>query len=73
MNLWECQQPHCLNKVVGIGGAIGLRAIGWYFEKGPIIYCPGHNRRAEISCTYEKPCKLCLEVKEIRKTLEERL
>lgn len=49
MNYWECDQSGCQSKSHGIGGAIGLRAIGWYFKKGegitrpPIIFCPQHS------------------------------
>ena|ERR1700760_3915739 len=53
MNIWECHHPDCTNRVVGVGGAIGLRAIGWYFELGPVLYCPNHypqgHRESEIS------------------------
>ena len=43
MNKWECQHKGCRNSCVGVGGAIGLRAIGWYFELGPVILCPAHR------------------------------
>jgi len=43
MNRWECNNKDCSYFVVGCGGAIGLRAIGWYFEPGPILYCPIHR------------------------------
>ena len=47
MNLWECAKQGCDAKVTGCGGAIGLRAIGWYFEpdymRGPTIFCPVHR------------------------------
>lgn len=43
MNLWECQARDCARAAYGFGGAIGLMAIGWYFAKGPTIYCPQHH------------------------------
>lgn len=53
MSVWECQEPGCDRAVVGCGGGIGLRAIGWYFMPGPLdgwgflggptIYCPQHR------------------------------
>lgn len=43
MNEWQCQYAGCRNKVVGLGGAIGLRAIGWYFAPGPSLRCPLHR------------------------------
>lgn len=50
MNKWECEYPECTATAVGVGGAVGLRAIGWYFKrgdgvslKGPDIYCPFHR------------------------------
>lgn len=43
MNIWQCNQ--CDEKVIGHGGAIGLRVIGWYFSKGmpSKILCPKHH------------------------------
>lgn len=32
MNKWECDFPGCKNTAVGCGGALGLRAVGWYFN-----------------------------------------
>lgn len=52
MNVWECEHPSCIRSCVGVGGAIGLRSIGWFFEKGdlsfgivkePKILCPLHH------------------------------
>jgi len=43
MNIWQCDQQNCDRYVIGCGSAIGLRAIGWYFERGPVIYCPEHH------------------------------
>lgn len=34
MNEWKCCESGCGTKVRGEGGAIGLRAIGWYFAAG---------------------------------------
>lgn len=61
MNVWECERPGCKTKALGIGGAIGLRAIGWYFMPGPVIYCP-HHRPDGIQCVTDaenKDCGLC--------------
>lgn len=49
MNEWQCDEGGCMSKAVGVGGAIGLRAIGWYFKRGqhdkhgPVILCPLHR------------------------------
>jgi len=52
MNEWQCDYAGCRNKVVGLGGAIGLRAIGWYFAPGPSLRCPLH-RPDPAPCTDE--------------------
>lgn len=56
-NRWDCDYPGCTEYVVGLGGAIGLRAIGWYFKPAgtrqgghplePSIACPRHRFDAE--------------------------
>jgi len=48
MNLWECAHPGCKSTATGSGGAIGLRAIGWYFRPGSsmadnFLFCPAHR------------------------------
>lgn len=45
MNLWQCDKPGCKSTAVGNGGAIGLRAIGWWFVPGFYrnCYCPAHR------------------------------
>ena len=45
MNLWECGEPGCKRSVTGCGGAIGLRAIGWYWGGygTHFIRCPAHR------------------------------
>jgi len=52
MNVWQCDHEGCESTCVGIGGAVGLVAIGWYFKKGnmrrgvgehPITLCPIHH------------------------------
>ena len=68
MNRWECQHEGCPNSVIGCGGAIGLRAIGWYYELGPLIFCPNHrpdgtlergNLHDPDAEDTDKPCSLC--------------
>lgn len=54
MNIWECLFPECGLTVAGLGGAIGLRAIGWYYRKGagfsgPTIMCPRHRADMDLS------------------------
>ncbi len=63
MNLWECDEPGCNRAAVGTGGAVGLRAIGWYFRVGPTLFCPWH-RPDKIPCVEDgenkgKPCGPC--------------
>ncbi len=66
MNRWNCEYPNCERSVTGTGGAIGLRAIGWYFERGvsmdgPTIRCPTH-RPDGVQCRddpEEKSCPFC--------------
>jgi hypothetical protein len=45
VNRWDCDEPGCKSSCVGTGGAIGLRAIGWYFVPGMRnnCYCPRHR------------------------------
>lgn len=45
MNVWTCDKPGCESRCVGTGGAIGLRAIGWYFVPGwrDNCFCPHHR------------------------------
>ncbi|MAT84097.1 MAG: hypothetical protein CMD39_07380 [Gammaproteobacteria bacterium] len=48
LNLWECEHRGCTAAAAGTGGAVGLRAIGWYFRRGsggsgPTILCPNHR------------------------------
>ena len=71
MNLWECNHPGCERTAVGCGSAYGLRAIGWYFEKGPQLFCPAH-RPDKIRCTEDgpshgEPCSICAAEREQRR------
>lgn len=43
MNHWECNHKGCTSVAEGSGGAMGLRAIGWYFRPGPMLLCPRHR------------------------------
>jgi hypothetical protein len=56
MNVWGCDHEGCKNRCVGVGSAIGLRAIGWYFVMGDrrgalgavdgrptVLLCPLHR------------------------------
>jgi len=66
MNRWECDHPGCTVTAVGVGGAVGLRSVGWFFEYGPKLLCPAH-RPDPTPCVQEgqsaeqagKPCELC--------------
>jgi hypothetical protein len=42
MNQWICGRAGCGTQAHGTGGALGLRAIGWYFEPGNPPFCPAH-------------------------------
>lgn len=46
MNVWECGFDGCKRAVSGVGGCVGLRAIGWeviFHPPGsPRIRCPEH-------------------------------
>ena len=63
MNVWECDRLGCRRKCYGTGGAIGLRAIGWYFKPGPVTLCPAHRPdRApckEHTEQYPDGCPVC--------------
>lgn len=66
MNIWECTDRDCSRKCVGTGGAVGLRAIGWYFTYGGPILCPQHRPDA-VPCIEQDehpPCQLCAAEKE---------
>lgn len=43
LNLWECGELGCKSTAVGDGAALGLRAIGWWFEAGGKPRCPAHR------------------------------
>jgi len=56
MNKWECDARDtagCKATAVGTGGAVGLRAIGWYFKPGDCnnlngtLLCPVHRTDGE--------------------------
>jgi len=66
MNLWECGEPGCTATALGEGGAIGLRAVGWYFEPGPVLRCPAHRPDGETERRFMgcerpvgEPCSPC--------------
>lgn len=72
MNRWDCELHGCDVSAVGTGGAIGLRAIGWYFVPGGRLLCPAH-RPDPIVCMQPhneenagKPCRLCKAESEAR-------
>lgn len=75
MNLWECDHSGCTLTCVGVGGAVGLRAIGWWFEPGPRLLCPQH-RPDFVPCHQENrlpqdgpgpaECRLCVAESEAR-------
>lgn len=65
MNRWDCDHQDCDRFVVGVGGAVGLRAIGWYFEIGGPVLCPPH-RPDPVPCddkyspeNHGTPCAVC--------------
>lgn len=60
MNRWVCQHPGCDEFVCGTGGAIGLRAIGWYFWPGwsNNLFCPRH-RPDTMTDPHGKECSMC--------------
>ena len=64
MNLWECDHPGCESKVMGVGMAWGLLAIGWWFRPGPHIFCPVHHPDKDAinkssDCNVNGSCSLC--------------
>ena len=59
MNLWECGHSGCKCTAVGTGGAVGLRAVWWYFEMGPQLFCPDHHPHISKKCVYERKCRVC--------------
>ena len=50
MNHWKCDVLGCKSEAVGVGSALGLRAIGWFFQRGsgtltpPLLLCPAHHK-----------------------------
>lgn len=56
MNQWRCNGinyetgKRCTITACGSGGAIGLRAIGWWFEPGHEVRCPAHRPDAHGAC-----------------------
>lgn len=79
MNLWECdfRDEHgkqCRMTATGVGGAVGLRAVGWYFVPGPIVRCPHHRPDAAGPCRHPggddpgpNPCSICTATEEALK------
>jgi hypothetical protein len=66
VNLWECAEPDCKHIALGEGGALGLRAIGWYFVVGEPLKCPEHRPDGTLDhntrfCEVEpgQPCSSC--------------
>jgi len=53
VNRWKCDHPDCTRECVGTGGAVGLRAIGWWFVYAGPIYCPAH-RPDPIHCAADQ-------------------
>lgn len=73
MNLWECSKVDCTQTCVGLGGAIGLVAIGWYFKRGsadpirpPTLFCPGHHPSPAMKKCKEFNCEICQQTKMIQ-------
>jgi hypothetical protein len=75
MNEWQCDFPGCKMIAHGVGGAIGLLAIGWSFTPGTLIplsvgltFCPYHRRDiAGIQCRgpgTKMPCVPCAAIAE---------
>jgi hypothetical protein len=60
MNKWECDYAGCGNSCVGTGGAVGLRAIGWWFVRGMSnnCFCPAH-RPDSVPCLERKTGEAC--------------
>jgi len=66
MNRWECA-ARCGASASGIGGAIGLRAIGWHFEYGGRLLCPRCRPDPVFDCEERgagEPCSLCAGTRE---------
>lgn len=66
MSKWECAHPGCHISAVGVGGAHGLRFIGWFvqlrYSAYPLILCPAHRPdpvpRRRDDCA-DPLCSLC--------------
>ena len=62
MNIWRCDFPGCDRSCVGTGGAVGLRAIGWWFVRGfqNNCFCPAH-RPDPVKCleSAQESCSAC--------------
>lgn len=78
MNKWECMHTGCDSVALGVGSAVGLVAIGWYFRpgtrmRGPILFCPFHRPDPFRECVADPPadrrpgpCSLCRAEQEMR-------
>lgn len=67
MNRWQCDRHGCRTEAVGVGGAVGLRAVGWYYHREDVdtqcvLFCPAH-RPDPMPCQQEPPapdlCEPC--------------
>lgn len=80
MNFWKCDHPECDATAVGVGGAIGLHAVGWQFrmgdpEWGSVLLCPFH-RTDKVPCKEEgdnhgKPCGPCAAEEQVKRIQSE--
>lgn len=66
LNKWECAWPDCRSTAVGTGGALGLRAVGWFFSIGRGPFCPAHRpdgtllrNKESYPCDQDGPCGPC--------------
>lgn len=70
MNGWQCEHPGCPYKCIGVNGAMGLRAIGWFFIPGKSV-----NEPLQLFCPYHHPGgydKAIQESKDINKFIYEK-
>jgi hypothetical protein len=69
MNRWQCDHPGCDRECVGVGGAIGLRAIGWWFTYAGPVYCPQHRPDAVpcVETELHDACQLCAAEQEAKR------
>ena len=79
MNLWACDHPGCTSKAVGVGPALGLRAVGWYVSPpgtlalAPVLLCPAHHPSESTADHDYESCPVRIEASRLQDLIAQAL